>query len=196
MNERRARRRLLLAGAGALAAVVAGGAAYAAIPSADGTITACYRGQTLRLVDSAADCGNTETAISWSQHGEQGPPGPPGKDGASGKDGANGKDGAPGAAGPPGPAGGLAGYERLSHTVQPSNDLASDVLDCPTGKVPVGGGASITGVIRTASGQIPSIVNSNPTATGWFSTGVAPQGYSNTGSWSLTTYVICANQTA
>jgi hypothetical protein len=178
----------------------------------------------LRLIDPATGhCLPSERSISWNQTGTQGPPGPKGATGPAGAKGATGGTGAKGATGPAGAKGatgatgakgatgaagpkgatgargptgpsGLAGYVQVSHTVQPSNDLAQDAVNCPTGKVPVGGGASVFGLIRNAAGQSPSVVDSNPTSTGWSSIAVAPQGFSNTSTWSLTTYVICVNQ--
>jgi hypothetical protein len=121
--------------------------------------------------------------------GQRGPTGPPGSKGATGT---AGPKGATGPRGPTGPSG-LAGYEQINHTVQPSNDLAQDAVNCSTGKVPVGGGAAVFGLIRNAAGQSPSVVDSSPTSTGWSSIAVAPQGFSNTAPWSLTTYVICVN---
>jgi hypothetical protein len=50
-----------------------GGVAFATIPDSSGTIHGCYGPQgNLRVVDSAAGCRNSETALSWNQ---QGPPG-------------------------------------------------------------------------------------------------------------------------
>jgi hypothetical protein len=61
----------------ALAALVlaAGGVAFATIPDSDGTIHGCYGKSSgnLRVVESANDCRNNETALNWNQ---QGPPGP------------------------------------------------------------------------------------------------------------------------
>jgi hypothetical protein len=178
----------------------------------------------LRLIDPATDhCLPSEKPISWNQTGTQGPPGPKGATGPAGAKGATGAAGAKGATGAAGPKGatgpagakgatgaagpkgatgargptgpsGLAGYEQVNHTIQPLNDLAQDAVNCPTGKVPVGGGAAVFGLIRNAAGQSPSVVDSSPTSTGWSSIAVAPQGFSNTANWSLTTYVICVNQ--
>jgi hypothetical protein len=64
----------------ALFVIVAGGIAYAAIPSADGTISGCYRtiDGTLRVIDAEAGqtCRSGEKPLTWSQTG---PPGPPGE---------------------------------------------------------------------------------------------------------------------
>jgi Collagen triple helix repeat (20 copies) len=111
--------------------LLSSGLAMAAIPSEDGTITACYsrdgglltpRGA-LRVVDSADECRRGENALTWNQEGQPGPAGPvgptgpqgepgaqgpagaPGQDGANGQDGADGQDGQPGPQGPAGPPG-------------------------------------------------------------------------------------------
>ena len=63
---------------GLVALIVAlGGVAYATIPDSSGTIHGCFNNVNgnLRVVESASDCRNNETAIDWNQ---QGPPGPPG----------------------------------------------------------------------------------------------------------------------
>jgi type VI secretion system secreted protein Hcp len=76
-----------------VAALGAGGAiAVAAIPSADGTIHACYAtgtdsngaGGQLRVIDESTECQGGEKAISWNQ---QGPPGPKGDQGNKGDQG-------------------------------------------------------------------------------------------------------------
>jgi len=86
------------------AALGAGAAiATAAIPAADGTITACYKpggaggptGGSVRFVDTANSCvgDSGEVALSWNQKGQAGPTG------------ATGATGPEGPAGPAGPAG-------------------------------------------------------------------------------------------
>src|SRR5262245_10235073 len=90
--------------AGLLAACLAGfvavgGFAYAAIPSQDGVIHACYNKSNgaLRVIDSAiAGCSSKEYPITWNQVGPMGP------QGAVGADGPTGPQGAPGAEGPTG----------------------------------------------------------------------------------------------
>jgi len=108
---------VVLALAGVLAAV---GVGWAAIPAADGTISACYatangpllgpthsKGDT-RIVDSGEPCRSYEKAIAWNQKGPKGDTGAPGAagknglDGKPGADGKNGLDGMPGADGKPG----------------------------------------------------------------------------------------------
>lgn len=79
-----------------LAAVCISGAAYAAIPSSDGSIKACYAKQQssvlgipyhkgeVRIVDSGEGCRAYESAISWNQKGQPGPAGPQGPAGPAG----------------------------------------------------------------------------------------------------------------
>jgi hypothetical protein len=87
------------------ALAVAGGAAYATIPDDGGVIHGCYHGQTgvLRVIDNAAgNCLPTESAISWSQTGPQGPAGPQGPEGQTGPQGTTGPAGPEGPEGPQG----------------------------------------------------------------------------------------------
>ncbi|MHB1244580.1 MAG: hypothetical protein ACYC1P_14440, partial [Gaiellaceae bacterium] len=117
----RTRTRTILAGL-VLAAALVGGAAWATIPGTDGTIQGCYTkgNSNLRVVDSADDCRNSETAISWNEKGQRGATGAagangldgakgdkgdPGETGPSGAKGVDGRDGATGPAGAPGPTG-------------------------------------------------------------------------------------------
>ena len=63
----------------ALVLMIGGAVAYAAIPAADGTITACMLkpGGTIRLIDAeaGATCKKTEQKVEWNQEGQPGPPG-------------------------------------------------------------------------------------------------------------------------
>jgi hypothetical protein len=59
----------------------------AAIPAADGTITACMKQDgTIRLIDTEAgvSCKDNEKRVTWSQTGPQGAVGPEGPPGISG----------------------------------------------------------------------------------------------------------------
>jgi hypothetical protein len=73
------RRHRRVAGVVALGLMLAliGGIAYAAIPDANGVIHGCYHNVSgnLRVVDPATSCLPSETAITWNQSGQQGPPG-------------------------------------------------------------------------------------------------------------------------
>lgn len=94
-NGKKLRSRALTAGAVAGGLVLAGGVAYAAIPSADGTIHACYSEKTgaLRAVDGSANCRQAEQPLVWNQNGPKGDPGP---EGPKGEEGDKGDPGAPG----------------------------------------------------------------------------------------------------
>ena len=57
--------------------------AFASIPDSNGVIHGCYnvsnkfvRVGTVRIVNAASDCASSEKAITWSQTGPTGPPGP------------------------------------------------------------------------------------------------------------------------
>ncbi len=113
------RRRLILAGAAALATVGVSGFAVGAIPDTDtGVVSGCYARATgvLRVVDGerGARCGRGERSISWNRRGlagrrgavgDVGPEGDRGAAGAAGERGAQGPPGPPGAAGATGPQG-------------------------------------------------------------------------------------------
>ena len=80
--------KLMAVAAATGAAALAGGIAYAAIPAADGTITACTDsgGRNVRLIDTEAGgvCATGEKKVAWNQRGRTGPTGYPGQTGAPG----------------------------------------------------------------------------------------------------------------
>jgi len=106
---RRRFRRVVLAITAVGVVAIAGGVTYAVADiGGGGVINGCYKSQNgqLRLIDPAADsCHPSETAISWSQTGPQGPAGPPGPAGPQGPAGPAGPAGPTGAIGPAGPTG-------------------------------------------------------------------------------------------
>jgi hypothetical protein len=60
--------------------VALAGVTYAAIPGPDGAVHSCYDSRgALRVIDSAAACDKSETALNFSQTGPQGPAGAPGQ---------------------------------------------------------------------------------------------------------------------
>jgi len=62
------------------------GFAYATIPDANGVIRGCFKTQSgaLRVIDpTTQSCLPSETALSWDQIGQQGPPGLPGPAGTA-----------------------------------------------------------------------------------------------------------------
>jgi hypothetical protein len=90
--------------------------AQAAIPDANGVITACYTkpSSALRIIDSAsASCKKTETPITWNQQGQPG---------------ANGADG-------------VSGYQIVTNIKSPGVGFTGEAAFCPQGKHVLGGGA-------------------------------------------------------
>jgi hypothetical protein len=176
---------LALATAGILATV---GVGYAAIPSGDGQIKACYtvtegrllgiphsKGDT-RIVDSGEACRSYEKALAWSQTGPRGEIGPQGKTGATGPPGND------GGAGPRGPAG-VSGYEVVRKSASEPGRVDFSTLrvevSCPAGKVPVGGGAdgatyfgATDGNLGTFAGEADLLgsVPASSSRPGWFVT--------------------------
>lgn len=103
------KRRKILVGiaAAAVGLAVAGGVAYATIPS-NNVIDACYTrsGGTLRVIDATVtNCKASETALAWNVQGVQGATGATGPQGPAGPAGPAGPQGPTGATGPAGPAG-------------------------------------------------------------------------------------------
>ena len=110
--------RLNLTRRGAIATVVlvtllaSVGVGYAAIPSADGVIHACYNDKSnpvgmLRVIDAeaGAKCAKNEKSLTFNQTGPQGPAGPAGPQGPAGPAGPQGPAGPAGPQGEPGTAG-------------------------------------------------------------------------------------------
>jgi hypothetical protein len=80
------RKPILIAATAAVAAAAAG-VGYAAIPSSNGVVSACYaKAGDLRVIDAeaGAQCKSGETALSWNQQGPKGDPGPQGPTGPKG----------------------------------------------------------------------------------------------------------------
>lgn len=138
-----------------VAVVVTAGIAFAAIPSANGVINACYRaaggdnqGQ-VRIVESESQCRTNETPISWNQIGPTGPTGPvgptgpqgpqgeKGDTGATGATGAQGPKGDTGAQGPAGPAGGAANMTSPNGLFKVEITNAGVVISGPGGTIHV-----------------------------------------------------------
>jgi hypothetical protein len=149
--------KLAIAVLGAIVLMLGGFAARAAIPSADGTITACYIKPTsnLRVINAdATSCKKGETTLTWNQQGE------PGTDGVS-------------------------GYQKVERHAR--SDTTTDrrsfieEMNCPDGKVVTGGGGN--GSVINADGTFSysmQLVASRPItdgdAVGWQIIFQHPQG--------------------
>jgi hypothetical protein len=118
----------------------------------------------------------------------RGPAGPEGDVGPAGPQGTQGPMGETGAPGADGEDGGLAGYEIVvgSAVVLSAGQVLSATASCPTGKLAVGGGASV------ADPSIAGVmVESRPTAggAGW-SASIFNDSEADT---TMTPYAVCAN---
>jgi len=118
----------------------------------------------------------------------RGPEGPEGDLGPAGPQGIQGPMGETGAPGADGEDGGLAGYEIVvgSAVVVSSGEALSATANCPTGKLAVGGGASVAD--PSVAGLM---VESRPTAggAGW-SASIFNESEDDT---TMTPYAVCAN---
>jgi Collagen triple helix repeat (20 copies) len=136
--------------------------------------------------------------------GPRGPQGPAGQTGPQGPQGPQGSGGVPGPAGPTGERGpqgiqgiqglkgdkGATGPPGVSGYVVPdpgSGNFGTDQSpDCPNGKVPIGGGGTISG----ADSDGVALTSSVPTGTGWQVTAKRMSGMGN--AWIVTATVVCA----
>ncbi|HLZ73162.1 MAG TPA: hypothetical protein VKV26_24930 [Dehalococcoidia bacterium] len=92
----------------ALGVLATGAVALVRASGSGGTITACVKDngeRNTRIVGTAADCKQNESALTWNQQGPAGPAGPQGPAGPVGPQGPQGDTGAPGATGATGPIG-------------------------------------------------------------------------------------------
>ncbi len=119
-------KRWSLVAVAALVAVVAG-TAFAAIPSAGGVISGCYKqfGGALRLVDAeaGATCSSKEKPVAWNVEGPKGDKGDKGDPGPSGSPGPTGPTGP---AGPAGPAGAAGGITAVTFAISPPHVQLND----------------------------------------------------------------------
>lgn len=166
------RRRVVLAGV-VVAAIVSAGVAYSSGGSASSTLTACVNDTNgnMRLVASAGECRQHESAVTWNAEGTAGPTGPTGPQGPTG-------------------AAGVSGYEITSASVGigPGSSAAGTV-PCPAGKHVLGGGWTTDvlfdlGVFVGQSGP-------NTGGTGW--TGEIQNTNSSGDPVQVTLSAVCAN---
>ena len=128
---------LIAAALGALATMLVGGIAWAAIPGAGGVIQGCYKANNgqLRVVESASDCNPSELAINWNQQGPQGIQGPKGDKGDQGIQGIQGPKGDPGEKGEkgdPGEAGSPGVTSTFVQTTSVSTPPSTTEIDSAT----------------------------------------------------------------
>jgi len=136
------------------------GVAHAEIPSATGTLVACYKsnGGSLRLVDDASQCNPSEKSVTWNvvgpvgpqgpagpqgvqgPPGSQGPAGPTGPQGPAGDPGPQGATGDPGPAGPVGPQGPTGNTANLSLSTSSQQVFADQLKDCCSNFLGIGCG--------------------------------------------------------
>lgn len=153
----------------ALAAVAATSSVYAAIPSANGTISACKDQKgALKVIDAESGqvCNGSQQLLTWNQ---QGPAGQPGQDGVS-------------------------GYETV-HTESNMDSSGDKTLwaYCPSGKKTLGGGAGVYGPTVEGGSVIVEgvgIVDSQPFFdNGWVAR--AAEFVPTDTAWYVVAWVIC-----
>lgn len=167
----------------------------------------------LRVVAAEEPCRKPETRLSWNQQGpaglpgqngaqgEPGPrgdPGPPGPRGEQGPAGPPGARGEPGEQGPPGPAGSRAvdGLEIVTKlSARDSSTWRMLGVNCPTGKVAISGGVSLstmtTGSVALIASR-PSLHRQDGLPGGWM--GIATELTPYEGDWDMEVQAICVNE--
>ena len=143
-----------------------------------GVIYGCYHKTNgkLRIVRSPRQCKKTEMPIRWNKVGPEGPPGPAGK---------------PGPQGEPGISGHEIVYLQTDLDSEPSKTAT---VDCPVGKLVLGGGALITPSFADPNRDTAPVVlrSSAPNGDhGWYAKALEIGAYGF--EWHLTVYAICAN---
>ena len=156
-------RRIIQTGLVAAAVAAVASVAYGAVPSANGTISACVDSKgALKLIDAeaGATCGAGKQALTWNKQG------PAGKDGVSGR------------------------VVVSLTTASDSVDYKALQVNCPSGKVPVGGGGQTAGFFGFPPDAV-AIQTSIPSADGlgWYV--VANETLSTGDTWSLGARVVC-----
>src|SRR5215211_2056620 len=163
--------RLLAGGIGLVA--VLGGVAYAGIPASNGVISACKDNKgALRLIDAEAgqSCNANQQLLTWNQ---QGPPGPAATSGRE-----------------------IVGGESLQSN---GATLKNATAYCPSGKVPLGGGAALYAVAADGSATLAdgiALQSSGPIhelngVTGWFALARVVNPTTASPAWKLTVTAIC-----
>jgi len=152
---------------------VAAGVGYAAVPSSNGTISACKDNRgTLKVIDveGGQSCNANQQLLSWNQ---QGPPGPAATSGRE-----------------------IVGGESLQSN---GATLKNATAYCPSGKVPLGGGAALYAVAADGSATLAdgiALQSSGPIhelngVTGWFALARVVNPTTASPAWKLTVTAIC-----
>jgi hypothetical protein len=131
----------------------------------------------LRIILPDEHCKPNESPLDWSIQGEPGPMGPPGPPGPEGP------EGDPGS---PGERGGYGRETVREATALDGVDHKQAVVECPAGKVVLGGGVWLS----TTSGVVAAS-NFPLSNTPWFAD--AYEVDPSVGDWALTAYAICAD---
>ena len=121
-----------------IAGLAGGGAAWASIPSANGTIESCYHAHNgnLRVVDAPSKCKSKELPLAWNQKGVKGAKGDTGAKGAKGD------------IGPAGPGLGTLVVRSSEAVTVPSQGPINRQAraHCLPGEKVISGGADVTGI--------------------------------------------------
>ena len=126
------------------------------------------------------------------QQGPQGQTGPQGPQGDAGPQGLQGPTGPSGAAGAPGVSGREVVQATTTTAANPPNGTSVvATVNCPAGKVPLGGGVSITPTSGANATRI-TLRSSVPTATGWQATALVTANFTTSTTASVTATAICA----
>jgi hypothetical protein len=135
-----------------LAAIGVVALAQAAIPDGNGAIHGCHKTSNgaLRVVDDAGDCNPSETPLSWSQTGPQGPQGEEGPQGEQG------------GAGPPGSDAAVHAYHVESFTEDVSSGVVAFMGGLPAGDYIVWATAVVTGDVDSIGMTCSLHVNNGP----------------------------------
>jgi hypothetical protein len=173
----------------------------------------------VRIVGAAEACKQHEVPLDWNAQGVPGPAGPQGAQGPTGPQGAAGPAGPQGVQGPTGPQGasgpagaqgapgpaGVSGYE----IVQSTSDISTSSrrihnVDCPDGKVALGGGGRATYPLSqppfdpfpddfVVSFSTPDLHDGK---SGWILAMERDAGARQEYSWGVRVYAICATLAA
>lgn len=158
-------RRLLVAASAALLVLAMVGVVSAAIPNSSTKVyVACMdRYGKIRLIDhqAGARCLSSEKTLTWNQRGPTGLTGPMGSPGPSGEPGVEGPQGVPG----------VSGYEVVTVDDTMALNVASGTTtaECPTGKVPIGGGYDLSDLFaKNVNAKWENFVGASyPSSSGW-----------------------------